>query len=73
MKWYEQQRMEAVHIKGTCHTAHQFNAVCVLLRVLGAFILKSCFNSQGLEFNQQESSLSHKEKALKSYYNAQSL
>lgn len=27
----------------------------------------------GLEFNQQKSSLSHKEKALKSYYNAQSL
>lgn len=64
MKWYERQRKEAGRIKNTRHAASS---------VLGAFMPKSCFNSQGLEFNQQESSLSHKEKALKSYYNAQSL
>lgn len=40
--------------------------VCFFLKV-------GSIHKAGLEFNQQKSSLSHKEKALKSYYDAQSL
>lgn len=37
------------------------------------FLKAGSIHKAGLEFNQQKSSLSHKEKALKSYYAAQSL
>ena len=59
---------------------------CVCLRVSGVFILQKkkekkrkekkeagSIPKAALEFNQKKSSLSHKGKALKSYYNAQSL
>lgn len=58
-------------------TTHQSNgSAAQFLYVLGfqvCLFSKACsIHKAGLEFNQQKSSLSHKEKALKSYYDSQS-
>lgn len=70
--------IKGVETASTGANAHQSNvSVGRVLAFLGfqvCLFFKACSIRKGsLEFNQQKSSLSHKERALKSYYAPQSL